>query len=315
MNSVAKLLAFAALLGLTFGGAALAGAAIDPTESGETSDAGGGHGGSADGHDADESVGPVEAGHSGREEASMPAVDGLAVSAEGFSLSPERTQFTVGQPERFSFRIIDAEGGALRDGYELIHERELHLIVVSRDTATFQHLHPDRSPDGTWSTKLELPRAGTYRVFADFMIDGQSRTLATDVFVPGAFRPERLTDPVATDQSGGYTAELASAPAPPGTEEELAFAVTRNGQPARDLEHYLGAKGHLVALREGDLAYLHVHPIEGEAHGDGDSETAANANEIAFAATFPTAGRYRLFLQFKAGGQIRTVDYTLEVPR
>lgn len=315
MNSVAKLLAFAALLGLTFGGAALAGAAIDPTDAGETSDPGAGHGGSGDGHDADGSAAGAEAGLSGRQGASMPAVRGLAVSAGGFTLSPDRTLFTLGGPERFSFRIIDAEGGTVRDGYEPIHERELHLIVVSRDTATFQHLHPDRSPDGTWSTELELPRAGTYRVFADFMVDGQNRTLASDVFVPGEFQPERLPDPVATDQAGGYTAELASATAPPGTEQELAFAVTRNGQPARDLEDYLGAGGHLVALREGDLAYLHVHPLEGEAHGDGDSETAANANEIAFAATFPTAGRYRLFLQFKAASQIRTVDYTLEVPR
>ena len=30
------------------------------------------------------------------------------------------------------------------------------------------------------------------------------------------------------------------------------------------MEPYLGAKGHLVALREGDLAYLHIHPEGGE---------------------------------------------------
>ncbi len=62
--------------------------------------------------------------------------------------------------------------------------------------------------------------------------------------------------------------------------------------------------GHLVALREGDLGYLHVHPTEG-----------VGGNAVAFEATFPTAGRYRLFFQFKTGGDVRTVAYTVEVPR
>lgn len=46
--------------------------------------------------------------------------------------------------------------------------------------------------------------------------------------------------------------------------------------------------------------FLHVHP------------TGAGT-EMAFAATFPTAGRYRLFLQFQAGDALQTVAFTLEV--
>jgi hypothetical protein len=71
-----------------------------------------------------------------------------------------------------------------------------------------------------------------------------------------------------------------------------------------DLQPYLGADGHLVALREGDLAFLHVHPEEGSAPG-----------EIRFAAEFPSAGRYRLFLQFRHSETVRTVAHTIEVPR
>jgi hypothetical protein len=63
-------------------------------------------------------------------------------------------------------------------------------------------------------------------------------------------------------------------------------------------EPYLGAGGHLVALREGDMAFLHVHPT-----GDGPS----------FGATFPTEGRYRLFLQFKHDGRVQTVAFTQAV--
>ena len=81
-----------------------------------------------------------------------------------------------------------------------------------------------------------------------------------------------------------------------GAESELRFTVARDGHPVA-IQDYLGAKGHLVALREGDLAFLHVHP-------DKDS--------LRFMATFPTAGRYRLFLQFKHEGRVQTVAFTQE---
>jgi len=91
-----------------------------------------------------------------------------------------------------------------------------------------------------------------------------------------------------------------------GEPAPLVFTVTRDGQPVEDLAPYLGAKGHLVALREGDLAFLHVHPEE-------DHEVAAE--EIEFDATFPTPGRYRLYLQFKHDGAVRTARFTVAVPR
>ncbi len=80
----------------------------------------------------------------------------------------------------------------------------------------------------------------------------------------------------------------------------ITYRVTRAGEPV-DVEPYLGAAGHLVALREGDLAYLHVHPL------------AERLGEISFAATFPTAAQYRLFLQFKDAGSIQTAALTLNV--
>ncbi|MEJ7787259.1 MAG: hypothetical protein WKF96_20855 [Solirubrobacteraceae bacterium] len=74
---------------------------------------------------------------------------------------------------------------------------------------------------------------------------------------------------------------------------------------------YLGAGGHLVALREGDLAFLHVHPTEPGGHDD--RPKAAHDDAVGFAATFPTAGAYRLFLQFKHQGRVHTVAFTQEV--
>jgi hypothetical protein len=82
---------------------------------------------------------------------------------------------------------------------------------------------------------------------------------------------------------------------------DLAFTVTRAGA-AVEPEPYLGARGHLVAFRTDDLAYLHVHPHDGD------------AGPVRFTATFATAGSYRLFLDLQVDGEVRTAAFTVEVP-
>jgi hypothetical protein len=319
MNVPTRLVAFAGVIGLAFAGATLAGAALDPTDEqprGEHSGGGHGEATTAGGHDGDTAEGHGS-GH-GSATASARVAGGVAISQDGFTLEPDRTFFDAGEPANFTFRIRDERGRVLRDEYELESEREMHLIVARDDAATYAHLHPRKGDDGTWSVQLELPEPGTYRAYADFMIDGKQRTLTTSLFAPGEFRPARLPKPALTDSTDGFNVDLKAPDLRPGRESPLTFAVTRNGRPVEHLEPYLGARGHLVALREGDLAYLHVHPTDagsGHAHGDDSTSAEAHANEIGFAAQFPSAGRYRLFLQFQAGGEVRTVAYTLEVPR
>ncbi len=137
--------------------------------------------------------------------------------------------------------------------------------------------------------------------------------------MPGAAdsQPLGAPSPTATTDDG-YEVELSGADAVAGEESELTFAVSRDGEPV-EVEPYLGANGHLVALREGDLAYLHVHPIEaGGDHGSepehGAEPAHAGAGEpIAFATEFPSDGRYGLFLQFKADGEVHTAAFTADV--
>jgi hypothetical protein len=81
------------------------------------------------------------------------------------------------------------------------------------------------------------------------------------------------------------------------------FTITRDGQELDSVEPYLGADGHLVALREHDQAFLHTHP-EGTPGGRGP---------ISFRVEYPSAGRYRLFLQFKHAGEVRTAAFTQRV--
>jgi len=310
VNAPTRLAAFAAVLGLAFGGAALAGAAIDPTDN-EDVVAAAGHGdgkatsGGTDSHGGGEAA-PQSAGEEdGHGAGGGKALSGLAVSQDGFTLEPDRTHFAGGGPKRFSFRIVDDRGRVVRDEYELESERELHLVVVRRDTAGYEHVHPRRGENGTWSVDLALREPGVYRAYADFQIDGEKRALATDLFVPGDFEPDPLPAPEPVSEVDGYASEIASSqPLRAGPERTLTFSISRGGRPVDDLQPYLGARGHLVALREGDLGYLHVHP---------DEDVGGNA--VAFEASFPNAGRYRLFFQFKTRGQVRAVDYTVKVAR
>ena len=85
-------------------------------------------------------------------------------------------------------------------------------------------------------------------------------------------------------------------------DSDLSFTVARDGQVVRT-DPYLGAAGHLVAIRGGDLAYLHVHRTRGR-----------TSPAVTFTAEFPTAGLYRLFLDFSLDGTVRTASFTVVVP-
>ncbi|HEX8629951.1 MAG TPA: hypothetical protein VF755_17475, partial [Catenuloplanes sp.] len=147
---------------------------------------------------------------------------------------------------------------------------------------------------------------GQYRVFADFRPAGRPAglTLGVDVPAPGDYRPVVLPAAARTATVDGYTVTL-DGDLVPGTSSKLTLSVSRDGGPVTDLQPYLGAYGHLVALRAGDLAYLHVHP-DG---APGDGRTPAGPR-VTFHAEVPSAGAYRLFLDFQHGGRVRTAEFT-----
>jgi hypothetical protein len=276
MNVAAKLAGFATVLALVFAGAAFAGSQLD-VHPGKTTT-------------AKRAMGAMDAPQ---------PVRGLAVSEKGLTLELARRTAPQGRPFALAFRIVDRRGQTVRD-FDVEHTKRMHFIVVRRDMTGFQHLHPTQDADGTWSLPVTLPEAGAYRVFADFSVGEKPYTLADDITVDGSLRSQPLPARTGAVEVDGLHVALAEGAAKAGRESQLAFTVTRAGKPVA-IQDYLGAKGHLVALRQGDLAFLHVHPDE---------------NRLQFMATFPTAGTYRLFLQFKtADGRLHTAAFTQEVTR
>lgn len=242
--------------------------------------------------------------HGGHEaSATVADVGGLTARADGFTLDLAERTLPAGTT-RLDFRVLTSSGRPLLD-YTREHEKDLHLIVVRRDLTGFQHVHPRLdAATGTWSVDIRLT-PGVWRVVADFTPEGwDGLTLADDVAVSGDFTPEDLPSDTRTAEletnEGTYTVTLEGDTAP-GADTVLTTSIELDAKPVTDLEPYLGAFGHLVAIRSGDLGYLHVHPEEGEP-GPG----------IDFATAFPTPGTYRLFLDFQHRGTVRTAAFTVE---
>jgi len=282
--------------------AAVFGTVVLVAELGSSEDESMGHGAAA----AERSEGGHAEDDGGHAESAGPdPVRGLSATAGGLTLELATTHLDPGKPGRLRFQVIGESGRAIRS-FEVEHEKRLHLILARRDLTGFRHLHPRMSADGSWTAPVTIDEPGHYRVFADFKHDGENHTLARDLTVGSAGDREPLppaADTAVTD--AGYRVRLRAERSRAGVPADLRFEVTREGEPVA-VDDYLGAKGHLVALRAGDLAYLHTHPV-GAGHGGGHDDA------VKFETEFPSAGRYRLFLQFKHDGSVHTAAFTRAV--
>jgi hypothetical protein len=246
-------------------------------------------------------VGPVGAPEP-RPAAAAPAP--AAHAGTGYALDVLEEQPAAGTTT-VAFRVLDPEGAPVT-GFTPDHGEDLHLVAVRADLSGYQHVHPDLDADGTWRTPLTLT-PGSWHLVADTTpaAAGQDLALTADLQVAGTYDPLPLPEPATVAEVNGYTVVLSGQLAP-GAGSELTFGVSRDGRPVTDLQPYLGAYGHLVALREGDLEYLHVHPVEDE------HVAPAPGPHVGFAATAPSAGTYRLFLDFRHGDAVHTAAFTVQ---
>ena len=285
MNTAVKLGAFAVGMAGVFGVSLGAGKVLgpDPAERPEHVQSG-------------EPAAHEDHGAHGDEAAAEPAaVSDLAISRQD---APDG---------RFAFRVTGRDGKPVT-AYDVEHDKKMHLIVVRRDLSGFRHVHPELRPDGVWEVESPLGEPGSYRAFADFKpTGGSAQVLTLDAEAPGTATERPLPAPSDTAEVDGYTVTL-DGTLTAGRTSELTLTVNKDGKPVTDLQPYLGAYGHLVALRKDDLAYLHVHP-EG-APGDGKT---ASGPDITFFAEAPTGGDHRLYLDFQHEGQVRTAEFTVHV--
>ena len=227
-----------------------------------------------------------------------PIGEGVVSTVEGYHLVPStRTLPETGGTYRF---VVDGPDGGRVRTFSPLHERMLHLIVVNRELTVYHHVHPALASDGTWSVALPAMPPGSYRAVADFQVtEGPRLALGADLAVAGDYRPAEVPAPSSIAAIDGYQVTIGTN-AKDGGEVTVSLTVRKAGRLVIDLQPYLGASGHLVAMRAADLAYAHVHPV------------GYHAGTVTFDATLAAQGRYRLFFDFKHAGVVHTAAFTFD---
>lgn len=257
----------------------------------------------------------------------------------------EPAEIAAGVPAVLTLKILDAASGAPVQEYDTVHEKVLHLIIVSADLTWFNHVHPEYKGNGTFTITTTLPTSGHYKLFADYTPHGREHELGAHEFATTGAGP---TPPptLPADSLGSemwITKQVTSAPeglpgAPGGTKYQVALmpmpgTITAGqdvmlhfqvrdaaGKPLAALETYLGAMGHCVIISDDVETYLHTHPMEGGGHHDMDHGAAppatgkskeASKADVIFHTNFPKPGLYKVWGQFQHNGLIITAPFVL----
>ena len=268
MNAAQRLVAFGVVVAAVFGIGIGAGAVLGPAAA------------------AQEEMTPAPMG------------EGVVSTRDGYRFVPANTELPAGGGV-FHFVIEGPDTKAVHE-FTKVHEKELHFILVNRELTVFHHVHPTLAADGTWSIALPALAAGSYRAVADFQVaDGPRLALGVDLAVAGNYATTAIAPPASTSIVDGYQVTIAT-DVKRGGEVKIALTVRKDGRLVTDLQPYLGAFGHLVAMRAGDLAYAHVHPDD---YADG---------VVDFDAELTSEGRFGLFFDFKHGDTVHTATFTFD---
>jgi hypothetical protein len=229
------------------------------------------------------------------------------------------------------------------------HDHLVHLFLIRTPAMDrFWHLHPQEAGPGAFAVGLPGVPAGHYRIFADIVhSNGFPETLVSAVDIPAgsqapadagltgedsAAEAPALEETGADtrvfsfpDGSGRMTWESPGSPVKANGAGEFRFRVEDSkGQPAGDLQPYMGMAVHAEIVRSDYAVFAHVHPAGSasmaalELANSGVPDTALMPGmsmpsvseplgpEVSFPYGFPQAGRYRMFVQVKRHGRVET---------
>jgi hypothetical protein len=187
-----------------------------------------------------------------------------------------------------------------------MHEKKIHLIVVTADLSSFRHLHPIEQNDGTYSLSDTFPHGGNYILYADYTPAGSGNQVTMQTIKVNG---KEEKSPVYKTQmlqskTNGYTVELKPVKDSIVSNKEVMLTAEirdAKGIIAPDkLENYLGQKGHMVIIGVNNKKYLHVHPM-------------LMGNDMWLHTNFPEAGMYRAWLEFKKDGKVNVADFVINV--
>ena len=238
-------------------------------------------------------------------------------TSEGLRLSTQGGAWRAGQPAAFA---IESPYSVL----ERVHEKEMHVLVISDDLAAFSHIHPDPITRRFFAGTHVFPHAGSYWIFVDHTPAGKTQTIAKfRVTVEGPPRARSALRETGARQAAldGVRAVLTTkGPLQAGQDIAFHFALNdaSNGEKISNLEPYLGAWGHILFVRQEGDEVIHAHPLESDAAPaspwvHSHAMPGPSPAEIQTVTGFKRPGLYKLWLQVQRHGAVLTFPFVLRI--
>lgn len=237
-------------------------------------------------------------------------------------------------------------------GYQKMHKRYVHLMIVHENFNSIGHIHPRDfvSEDemkislksGVFAFKYRFPETGKYVLIADLYITGQSYSAKKMLTIAGKdkFTPsmtdfsseqalvsskialnEKMVEPIKMylpeeRKKAPYKVKIIhNDHLAAGEENSITLSFTENGLPLRSMSSYLGAPVHVLIIKE-DLSrsmHLHGHTSKDSMNGSHKQEDSEFGSKLYLNVTFPEKGSYRMFVQARHGGLLLTAQFMLSV--
>jgi hypothetical protein len=222
----------------------------------------------------------------------------------------------AGTPTQITISIKEKRTGRPLAGFERVHDKLMHMIIVGEDLSYFAHIHPTLEADtGNFSITNNFPEADNYKIWVDFKPKGGIQSLVTfklDNMIGAPHKPIPLTGDIQSstiEVDEKYQVKMASPiEMAANTAVDIVFEVSdAEGNPITDLEPLMGAGGHVVIISSDRNEFLHVHPTQ---------EVSPDWNggpKVSFSTSFPKPGIYKAWGQFQHNRRTVTADFILNV--
>jgi hypothetical protein len=253
------------------------------------------------------------------------------------------TQVKAGEQTELSFTVKNEKGEIVKD-LPVVHEKPMHLLVVSDDLAEYYHLHPELQADGSYKVPFTFTNGSNFKLYADFTPKDSPQVVEN--FMLKVSGNERARVELKTDEKFEKTVDGLKFVMKPdadlvaGKELMLNFSVfdEKTNKPVTDLEKYLGEYAHFVIISQDLQKFVHAHPMSKEEHSEGSHEMSkmndannkmdeskphthddktdtkgVSPSEVSAHTSFPQAGLFKVFAQFQRGGKVITVPFVVNV--
>ncbi|MBE9007020.1 hypothetical protein IQ259_18585 [Fortiea sp. LEGE XX443] len=251
----------------------------------------------------------VSSGHQGHSMEHMSHEANTKITTQAKLTAPKN--IAPNQPVNLVINIQDTTGKSI-DKFDTFQEKLMHLIVIRNDLATYDHIHPTYKGNGRFEVSANFSSPGEYSLFSDYKPSGKQEVVSLmQVKIPGSIPlPKNLEKFEKTKVLSNTKVNLsvANKNIQAGKEVTLNFGIKDavNNQPIKDLQPYLGERGHLVILKSSSPLtvsdYIHAHALKNSSDG-----------QIEFVTSFPQPGTYKLWMQFQRNDKVDTADFWVNV--